>query len=207
MLQSAEKEYPFGEAEHKPTHPQNQGSSQYTPQEQKINQVLEELPSYILGKDRTPPKRVLFYQWAPICVGVSIFFLPIISTVVFLNENSSFGSRLSVFLLATTVISTATWLLGYFCDKKLKAPDTSSYSVGIRKQIITKAVSYMEDTPIRGRLAEMYLLSEHKDIDGKFWEKLEKELKSFNEQKSSVDPVKKQMEKISQSYRDQAGTL
>lgn len=171
-------------------------------EEQKLCDLLDTLPNYLLEKERTPSWK---FHLNGLMVGFSFLMglmgVPLL--VAFLLPHFSTLSLVIIGLPLSLGVVFGGVFLAHRREKKIKIARTNKDVVNLRNHFIQKAIIHTQHPLLQGRLAELSSLVSHPDIDYKFWNKLIEVLDTFvkNQPKDLVSQEK--LNKMRASYRQQ----
>lgn len=173
-------------------------------QEEDINNVLEELGGFNI-KGRQTPK---WLEWGfagsvllvSLGIGTSLIWLSL------LNPNLVGAGGIRVVAIGLGSLLSLGVIHAWFVPKILKRmrlPNVEKLVVHERQHLLKKAIRFVSSPLLKGRLAEVYLLADNKDIDVRFWIKLEKELvRCVNQhQREEDDEFSTHIKKVRDDYR------
>lgn len=166
-----------------------------SPEEIKVNQVLEQLPSFNITHSKSTAKQIKLakYFWVVGFLSISAIMTLIALYVVHLagGEPRSVWSVLALWTVGTPLFGV------FFCveeklKKQLRVSVTLQQNVATRQELIKKAIPLCNSFTLQGRLSELYFLCDHENIDVKFWDLLQKNLEELfqkQEKKASLGDI------------------
>lgn len=169
-------------------------------EEQKLCDLLDTLPNYLLEKERTPSWK---FHLNGLMVGFSFLMglmgVPLL--VAFLFPHFSTLSLVLIGLPLSLGVVFGGVFLAHKREKKIKIARTNKDVVNLRNHFIQKAIIHTQHPLLQGRLAELLHLVKNPNIDYRFWVNLDNRLKPYIKNQTNRLMSSDTLDQIRAQYR------